>query len=111
LKGSIVALPSAPIFEHEATSPFSEKILKMIESEKLRPRGPRGMLPNLGKNIDGLSLDHSRWHSDESLGSRSEPATRSCFWSDGMSTKARPIVVGGRLYATVAGVANVIPFL
>jgi len=26
-----------------------------------------------------------------------------------MSTKARPIVVGGRLYATVAGVANVIP--
>src|SRR5258708_5443627 len=27
-----------------------------------------------------------------------------------MSTKARPIVVGGRLYATVAGVANVIPF-
>jgi len=26
-----------------------------------------------------------------------------------MSTKARPIVVGGRLYATIAGVANVIP--
>ncbi len=27
-----------------------------------------------------------------------------------MSTKASPIVVGARLYATVAGVANVIPF-
>jgi len=36
--------------------------------------------------------------------------TRICIWSGGMSPKARPIALDGRLYDTVAGVANVIPF-
>jgi hypothetical protein len=35
---------------------------------------------------------------------------RTCCCSAGMSMKARPIAAGGRLYATLAGVANLIPF-